>query len=74
MPEGKRPLEMELSALKNAVKDKLDSLKVRAFGDRSELGIHKIRPAPSLFNIYGRFVFKKGKGVHTIIDSCMILE
>ena len=48
MPEGKRPLEMELGALKNAVEDKFDQLRVRAFGDRAELGIRELRPAPNL--------------------------
>ena len=62
MPEGKRPLEMELGALKNAVEDKFDQLRVRAFGDRAELGIRELRPAPNHLNIYGRIVFKNRKG------------
>ena len=62
MPEGKKPLEMELLALKNSIEEKLTRLRVRAFGNRPELGIRELRPALNLFNIYGRIVFKKRKG------------
>ena len=62
MPGGKKPLEMDLNASKNAIKEKLARSRVRAFGDRPDLGIRECRPALNLFNIYGRIVFKKRKG------------
>ena len=61
MPEGKKPLEMELNALKNAIKEKLTRLRVRAFGDRPDLGILELRPALNIFNINRRIAFKKRK-------------
>ena len=44
MPEGIKPLEMELNALKNAIEEKLTKLRVRAFGDKPELCIRELRP------------------------------
>ena len=52
---------MELNALKNAIEEKLVRLRVRAFGDKPDLGICELRPALNLFNIYTRIVFKKRK-------------
>ena len=69
MPEGKKQLEMELNALKSTIEEKLTRLRVRALGDKPELCMHELRPALNLFNIYGRIVFKKGKGVHITINS-----
>ena len=74
MPEGKILLEMELGALRNAMEDKLDKLRVKAIGIEGELVIRELRPAPNNFNIYGRKVFKKGRDAHTIIDPCIKLE
>ena len=62
MPEGRKPLLMELKALRIATENKLDKLRVKAFGIEGELNIQELRPAPSNFNIYGRIVFKKRKG------------
>ena len=62
MPEGKKPLPMELKALRIATKDKFDRLRVRAFGIEGELNVWELKPAPGNFNIYGRIVFKKRKG------------
>ena len=53
---------MELNALKNGIQEKLARLRMRAFGDRLDLGIRELRPALNLFNIYGRIVFEKRKG------------
>ena len=62
MPEGRKPLLMEIKALRLATEDKLDRLRVRAFGIESELNVRELRPAPDNFNIYGRIVLKKRKG------------
>ena len=56
MPEGKKPLLMELKALRIATENKLDKLRVRAFGIGGELNILELWPAPGNFNIYGRIV------------------
>ena len=74
MSEGKKPLQMELKALRIATENKLDELRVKAFGMGGELNIRELRPAPSNFNIYGRIVFKKGRVVHTFISYCMNLD
>ena len=68
MPEGKRLLDMEVNALKNAIEDKVNRLKVIAFEYKSKMSICELRPALNLFNIYGRILFKNNKVVHIITD------
>ena len=51
MPEGKRLLDMEVNALKNANEDKVTSLKVKAFKYKSEMSMHELKPALNLFDI-----------------------
>ena len=50
MMEGKKPLSMELNALRIATKDKLDRLRVRAFWIEGELNVRELKPAPGKFN------------------------
>ena len=71
MPEGKKPLLMELKVLRLATENKLDKLRVRAFGIGSELNIRELRPAQGNFNVYGRIVFKKRRVVHISINYLM---
>ena len=62
MTEGKKPLSMELNALRIGTKDKLDRLRVRAFGIEGDLNVRELKPAPGIFNIYWRIIFEKRKG------------
>ena len=58
MLEGKHPLEVERNALKSAVEDNVNSLKIKAYGHNLGIGTQIIRPALKLFNIYEIIVFK----------------
>ena len=44
---------MELNALRIATKDRLERLRVRAFGIEGELNVCELKPAPGNFNIHG---------------------
>ena len=59
MPEGIRPLDMAISALKNAIEDKVSRLKLKAYDYRPDISMRELRPELNLFDIYGRIVFKK---------------
>ena len=69
--EEKNSLSMELNALRIATKDKLERLRVRAFGNEGELNVSELKPAPGNFNLYGRIIFKKKKVVLITIGCCM---
>ena len=64
----------EINALMTAMKDKLERLKVRAFGNEGELNICELKPAPGNFNLYGRIIFRKKRVVPTTTGCCMSPE
>ena len=51
MPEGKRPLKMQIMAIQNAIENKVYSLTAKAHGNNLEACTWKLRLGLGLFNI-----------------------